>query len=319
MGAYQGRVPGACVLVRHEGAAIHRAYGYRDLERGISASRATNYRLASVSKQFTAAALLLLAETGRVSIDDAARRWLPRLPKGAQAVTVRQLLTHTSGLIDFEELIPQGQRAQLHDADVLDLLEAQDRTYFAPGTAYRYSNSGYCLLALIIEAASNLSFAAMLRERIFVPLGMAGTVAHQEGLSMPANRAYGYSFVEGGWLRTDQNLTSATLGDGGIYSSIEDLEKWDAALEDDRLLSNESRRLAFAPATPTDDPKTPYGFGWRITHDTVWHSGESIGFRNVILRYPKRRLTVMILSNRNDREPYPMANAIADLCRGEGS
>jgi CubicO group peptidase (beta-lactamase class C family) len=103
------------------------------------------------------------------------------------------------------------------------------------------------------------------------------------------------------------------LGDGGIYSSIDDMAKWDAALYDDRLLSDESRRLAFAADTASDDPDVRYGFGWRITGETLWHSGETMGFRNVIVRFPQRRLSVVLLSNRNDPEPYATANAIAAL------
>jgi CubicO group peptidase (beta-lactamase class C family) len=107
------------------------------------------------------------------------------------------------------------------------------------------------------------------------------------------------------------SLTSAVLGDGGIYSSIDDLARWDAALYDDRLLDDESRRLAFAPATKTDDPHVEYGFGWRITGETLWHSGETIGFRNVIVRWPQRRFSVVILSNRDGPEPYRTALEIA--------
>jgi CubicO group peptidase (beta-lactamase class C family) len=125
------------------------------------------------------------------------------------------------------------------------------------------------------------------------------------------NRAYGYTQMNGKWESTDQSLTSAVLGDGGIYSSIDDLAKWDAALYDKRLLSDASRRLAFTPWTKTDDSAIKYGFGWRITGTTLWHSGESVGFRNVIVRYPQQHLTVVILSNRDDPEPYWMALKIA--------
>src|SRR5687768_9134896 len=142
---------------------------------------------------------------------------------------------------------------------------------------------------------------------------MTHTVAYESGISTVANRAYGYSDSNGAWIRTDQSSTSAVLGDGGIYSSIDDLARWDAALYDDRLLKADSRRLAFTPATSTDDPEVEYGFGWRITGETLWHSGETIGFRNVIVRYPQRRLTVVVLSNRDDPEPYATARAIAQL------
>ena len=319
MQAYVGAVPGAAVLLLQDGEpVVRRGYGLADLEQGAPVTPATNFRLASVTKQFTAAAILLLAEDGRLGLDDAARQWLPTLQPAADAVTIRQLLTHTSGLVDYEDVIPASMTEQLHDADVLALLETEDRTYFPPGTAYRYSNSGYALLALIVERASGRSFAEFLRERIFMPLGMAGTVAHQEGISTVGHRAYGYSDVNWIWKRTDQSPTSAVLGDGGIYSSIDDLAQWDAALSDDRLLGAESRRLAFAPATPTDDPSVAYGFGWRITGDSVWHSGETVGFRNAIVRFPERRLTIVILTNRDAGEPYRAALAIAELVRPVG-
>ena len=309
---YAGDVPGAAVLVLRDGRPVVRAsYGLADLETGTPTTPETNYRLASVTKQFTAASILLLAEDGRLTLDDRGRTWLPSLPKAAETVTIRHLLTHTSGLIDYEDVIPESFAAQLHDADVLRLLETQDRTYFRPGTGYRYSNSGYALLALIVQHASGKTFAKFLRERIFQPLGMFNTVAYEEGISTVNNRAFGYTQEAGRWNRTDQDPTSAVLGDGGTYSSIDDLAKWDAALYDGRLLQPSSLRAAFAPATHTDDPEIEYGYGWRITGETLWHSGESVGFRNVIVRYPKRHLTVVVLTNRNEPEPYRLALEIA--------
>jgi CubicO group peptidase (beta-lactamase class C family) len=314
MSAYQGTVPGASLLVLQKGAPVcRRAYGLSDLERGVAATTATNYRLASLSKQFTAAAILLLVEEERLALDEGVRTWLPTLPEAAAGITVRHLLTHRSGLLDYEDLIPAQRSSQLHDADVLELLASEDRTYFAPGTGYRYSNSGYALLALTAEVASGMDFAALLRQRIFEPLRMHHTVAHREGESIVANRAFGYGAAPPSWVRSDQNQTSAVLGDGGIYSSIDDLEHWDAALYDDRLLQAESRRRAFAPSTGTDDPRVQYGFGWRISGETLWHSGETCGFRNVIVRYPERRFTVILLTNRDDPPPYSLALAIAGL------
>jgi CubicO group peptidase (beta-lactamase class C family) len=309
---YTGDVPGASVLVLRDGEPVVRAgYGLADMEARTPATATTNYRLASVTKQFTAASILLLAEDGRLKLDDHARKWLPSLPKAAEPVTIRHLLTHTSGLIDYEDVIPETFKPQLHDADVLRLLESQDRTYFKPGSSYRYSNSGYALLALIVERASGRTFATFLRERIFQPLGMTNTVAYEEGISTVSTRAFGYTQEQGGWSRTDQSQTSAVLGDGGIYSSIDDLAKWDAALYDGRLLRPTSLQAAFTPATGTDDPEVEYGFGWRITGETLWHSGETVGFRNVIVRYPKRHLTVVVLTNRNEPEPYRLALQIA--------
>jgi CubicO group peptidase (beta-lactamase class C family) len=314
MRAYQGAVPGACVLVLRDGVpTLRRAYGLANVEDQVAATTATNYRLASITKQFTSAALLLLAEDGRLSIDDPVRRWLPSLPDSANGATVRHLLTHTSGLFDYEDLIPHGRSAQLHDADVLPLLEAENRRYFSPGTQYRYSNSGYALLALIVGHASGTDFASFLRERIFQPLHMQNTVAFEEGISVIAHRAFGYSATRQSWTRTDQSLTSGTLGDGGIYSSIDDLAKWDAALYDSRLLPPASLRLAFQPTIQTDDPAVQYGFGWRITGETRWHSGETMGFRSVIRRDLEQRFTVIVLTNRSDPSPYPTALEIAKV------
>lgn len=316
MKRYDGDGPGASLLVIRDGAPlIRRGYGFADLERRVRASPQTNYRLASVSKQFTAAAILLLAQDGKLSLDDRARRWLPSLPADADAITVRQLLSHQGGLIDYEDIMPADTRVPLRDKDVLTLLGTTNHLYFAPGTSYRYSNGGYAMLALIVEKASDMPFQDFLRQRIFLPLGMKDTLAYvQEGPPIPY-RAFGYSEEGGRWVQTDQSMTSSVLGDGGIYSSIDDMARWDAALYDDRLLSETSRKAAFTPWTATDDPTVEYGYGWRITGETVWHSGETIGFRNVIVRYPKRHLTVILLTNRNDPEPYKTALAIGDLFR----
>lgn len=314
MQKYTGDVPGASLLVIKNGKPIvDRGYGLANLEENERATPATNYRLASVSKQFTAAAILLLAEHHRLNLDDPIRRWLPTLPATTAAVTLRQLLTHTGGLVDYEELIPAGTTEQVNDNDVLRMLSGTSKTYFAPGTAYRYSNSGYVLLGLVVEKASGMSLPLYLQQYIFHPLHMDHTLMYVRGGPEVEHRAYGYSEENGSWTRTDQSVTSATRGDGGIYSSIDDLAKWDAALYDDRLLSDASRKLAFSPHVKvTGEPyEASYGYGWRITGDTLWHSGESIGFRNVIVRWPKQHLTVILLSNRNDPEPYRTALKIA--------
>jgi CubicO group peptidase (beta-lactamase class C family) len=266
-----------------------------------------------MTKEFTAAAVLILAQEGRLSLDDVLTRWLPHLPPVADTITIRELLSHTSGVIDYEELMAADTKVPLHDSDVLHLLEAQNRTYFPPGSAYRYSDSGYALLALIVARVSGGDFASFLRQRIFLPLGMRNTVAYEPGISSVAKRAFGYSLEGGAWVRTDQSLTSSVLGDGGIYSSIADLARWDAALYGSQLLKPEWLRLAFAPQVATADPNVSYGFGWRVTGDTVWHSGETIGFRNVIVRWPRQHFTVVILTNRNDPAPYGLALSIATL------
>lgn len=316
MQRYDGDVPGASLLVLKDGEAlVRRGYGRADLEQGIEAGPATDYRLASVSKQFTAASILLLAQDGKLGIDDPISKWLPSLPTAATAITLRQLLTHTSGLVDYEDLMADDYQGQIRDAGVLELLAKEDRLYFAPGSAYRYSNSGYALLSQVVEKASGMDYEVFLQQRIFAPLGMHDSLAYVAGGPQVPHRAYGHSEVDGHWQRTDQSTTSAVLGDGGIYSSIDNLARWDAALYDNRLLSDASRALAFSPQVEiTGEPyKASYGFGWRISSDMLWHTGETIGFRNVMLRWPKQHLTVILLSNRNDPEPYATAMEVAKL------
>ena len=315
---YAGQVPGASVLVLEGGDAVfQRSYGLADLEANVASSPTTNYRLASVSKQFTAASVLLLVEDGVLTLDDPVRRWLPTLPVAAEAITLRHLLSHTSGLIDYEDLLLPDQVRQVYDADALRLLEREDRLYFPVGSDYRYSNSGYALLALVVERASGQRFAAFLQARIFSPLGMTATLAREDEGPPVTDRAFGYTRVGDRWERTDQSTTSAVLGDGGIYSSITDLAKWDAAWYDDRLLSAPSRALAVQASTATPEPDVAhYGFGWRLQGRMQWHSGESIGFRNVLLRFPAQRLTIIVLSNRDAPEPYGLARQIAALWNG---
>src|SRR5438270_6268651 len=204
---YSGDVPGASVLVVRNGEiAFRKSYGLANLEERIAAAPETNYRLASMTKQFTAASVLLLG----VSLEDSITKYLP-LPAYANAITVRHLLTHTSGLLDYEDLIPAGTTRQVKDADVLDLLAKQSTTYFQPGTQYRYSNGGYSLLSLIVERVSGQRFADFLRQKIFQPAGMKSSVAFEEGISTVSHRAYGYSRDSGKWRRTDKSLTSSVL------------------------------------------------------------------------------------------------------------
>ncbi len=297
--------PGASVLVIHRGQPVFaRGYGLADLETRTPCATNTNFRLASVTKQFTAMAVLMLAERQKLSLTESLTDFFPEFPAYGAQITVRHLLTHTSGLVDYEDEIPQGTTIPVLDQDVLRILMRQAKTYFPPGTQYRYSNSGYALLALIVEQRSGQTFAHFLKHNIFAPLKMTNTLAYEAGLSMVPNRAYGHSVVNGGFQRTDQSLTSSVLGDGGIYSSVTDLFKWDQALYTTKLVSRKSLQQAFTPATGTDKPGKSYGFGWRIGEyrglKEIAHSGETSGFRTRIVRFPEREFTVIILANRSD-------------------
>ena len=313
----QAGAPGASVMVIKGGKVLlAKGYGLANLEEKIPCGTNTNFRLASVTKQFTAMAVLILAEHKQLSLDERLPDFFPEFPAYGSQITVRHLLTHTSGLIDYEDGIPKGTELPVLDRDALRVLMQQDKTYFPPGAKYRYSNSAFALLALIVEVRSGNTFAQFLRENIFRPLNMSNTLAYEQGLSVVPNRAHGYSPDANGFKRTDQSLTSSVLGDGGIYSSVADLFQWDQALYTDKLVSRKMLKLAFTPGPATEHPDTGYGFGWFIGQyrglREVWHSGNSLGFTTRIARFPDKKFTVIILTNRNEAPIAEFPHRIAD-------
>jgi CubicO group peptidase (beta-lactamase class C family) len=309
--------PGASVVIIHRGkVVVAKGYGLADVEENAPCGTNTNFRLASVTKQFTAMAVLILAERKKLSLAERLTDVFPEFPAYGWQITLHHLLNHTSGLLDYEDLIPKGTEIPVLDRDVLRLLLQQDKTYFPPGTKYRYSNSAYALLALVVEARSGSTFARFLQQNIFRPLRMSHTLAYERGLSVVPNRAYGYSPNAGGFKRTDQSLTSSVLGDGGIYSSVTDLYQWDQALYTDKLVSRKALKVAFTPGPATDHPDTGYGFGWFIGQyrglRETWHRGNTIGFTTRIARFPQKKFTVIILTNRNEAKIAEFPHRIAD-------
>ena len=305
--------PGAALMVIKNGAPILvKAYGMAQVENQTPVTPATNFRLASVTKQFTAMCVLMLMEQGKLSETQTLKDIFPDFPEYGANITIHNLIHHTSGLIDYESLIPDSATEQVLDRDVLEMMKAQDSTYFPPGTKYQYSNTGYAVLAMIVEKTSGQRFADFLRENIFEKIGMKNTVAYEKGISTVTNRAYGYALENSRLVPKDQSLTSAVLGDGGIYSSVLDLYKWDQALYTDTLVSFESLKLAFTPDTLLDGSPTIYGFGWRIDdylgHPRIHHTGQTCGFSTIIQRYPEDQLSIIILTNRNK----PMLNELAE-------
>jgi CubicO group peptidase (beta-lactamase class C family) len=311
-------MPGASIVVIHDGkVAFTHAYGMADLETHTPATIQTDYRLASLTKQFTATAIMLLVQDGRLHYDDRVIDLLPGFPAYGRDIRVRHLLNHTSGIWDYEDFVPDTQRVQVKDKDVLALIGRVDSTYFPPGTKFRYSNTGYALLSLIVAQVSGKPFARFLHDRIFAPLGMHSTVAYEAGISTVPHRAYGYTIRASGVRRTDQSSTSAVLGDGGVYSSVADLVAWDHALETHALVSAEAQRLAWTPPVLPNGAVTHYGFGWFIDRDRglerLTHWGETRGFMNAIERYPDQRLSVIVLTNRAGGHPWDLAQQVADL------
>src|SRR5579872_906147 len=274
--------PGFALSIEKNGKTIYQnTTGIADSRTNTPIDRQTNFRMASVTKQFTAMGILLLEKNGVLSVDDPLSRWLPELPAGlGRRIRIRHLLTHSSGILDYESLIPPDRSSQLLDADVLSLLAPHDSTYFPPGARFRYSNSGFCLLALIIERASHQSYARYLQQHIFLPLHMDSTRVYEAGQYIP-HRAMGYARDSAGNLiPSDQSITSATKGDGGVYTSLTDYLKWINALQQNKLirLSDALRRLRFPINGATNQY---YAAGWFIkTADPLllFHSGSTCGF-----------------------------------------
>lgn len=314
--------PGASVAVVSRGRhLLHEAVGLSDVAAGTRATVETSYRLASLSKSFTAAAVLVLADEGRLSLDAPVREILLELPSHASGVTLRHLLSHASGLRDYEDFVPDTQRMQVTDADVLRLIaDHADALYFPPGTAWRYSNTGYALLALVVERVSGRGFADFVRERLFTPAGLAHAVAHVEGRDTVHRRAYGHTVRGDAVERTDQSATSAVLGDGGIYASVDEVAHWaDAMMRGVRtggVVSAARWREAMTPYTLADGTVTTYGFGWfveqHLGRTRLRHHGETRGFTNAISVYPDDSLAIVVLTNRSGSAPWSIADRLAE-------
>jgi CubicO group peptidase (beta-lactamase class C family) len=307
--------PGAAVLIVNDTSVRIRTWGLADLEGQAPVTATSDFRLASLTKEFTATAILTLAKDGELSLDDPITDRLVGMRDFAAPIRIRHLLTHTSGIWDYEDFVPDSM-PPVHDADVPGLVARAESLYFAPGTKYAYSNTGYALLALTVERASGKPFATYLHDRIFAPLGMTGSVAHVEGVDTIPGRAFGHSKRDGQWVRNDQSNTSAVLGDGGVYTNVTDLSKWIRALLTDPLPGAELQQRAWTPETLADGTAGPYGMGWFVDRDRglrrLSHHGETRGFTNGFLMYPDRKVAVIVLTNRIGGGPWDLAQQVAD-------
>lgn len=335
-GIASSNTPGFAMLVKKDGKIVfENGYGARDLRTKTKIDAQTDFRLASFTKQFTATAIMLLVRDGKLRYDQSLTDIFPHFPAYGTPITVRNLLNHTGGLPDYEDLMDAVEKTkgktwsaekQIQDAEVLQLLEKETRGKFAPGTKWEYSNSGYVVLGLIVAKLSGKSFAEFMRERIFIPLKMDHTLVFENGRNKITNRAFGHSKKDNAFVETDQSSTSATRGDGGIYSNLEDLSRWDDALRNHTLLSETEFLPAITPAKlpPGAEAKlvedvpeslrghaTAYGFGWFLNlqgpHPLMWHYGDTSGFKTVILRATRDNVTVIVLCNRTDLDPGDLA------------
>ena len=297
-------LPGFALVVEQDGKLLYNnQVGLANAETPEKINSGTNFRMASVTKQFTAMGILLLQQKHQLSVNDPIGKYLPGLRVGiGRKVLIRHLLTHSSGILDYEELLPATQTTQLLDADVLKLLQDKDTTYFTPGTQFRYSNSGFCLLALIIEKAAQQPYALFIKEKILQPLHMDESVVYESGISI-TKRAMGYAKDSSGAIvPSDQSITSATKGDGGLYTSVNNYIKWVHALQQNRWLKLPG--LFKQMHQPTDAAANSfYSAGWFYTAGTpqvLFHSGSTCGFNNYVILVPAKKLSIIFFSNLAD-------------------
>src|ERR1700675_4761095 len=265
----QENAPGLAVFVHKDGrTSFEKGYGVRDLRTNAKIDPHTNFRLASFTKQFTAMSVMLLVRDGKLRYGQTLTDIFPDFPAYGYNITIRNLLNHTGGLPDYEDLMDAQEKIngptwspehQIQDDEVLALLKKETKGKFAPGTSWSYSNSGYVVLGIVVARVSGKSYGEFLRERIFAPLKMDRTVVYQNGENEVTNRAFGHTLGNNAFVETDQSSTSATLGDGGIYSNLEDLAKWDDALRNHTLLTAGEMKPALTPVKLADgsQPRWP--------------------------------------------------------------
>ncbi len=311
-------IPGASVAVLKNGVVIYQeGFGLADLASKRKIEPSTNFRLASITKQFTSFAVLLLENDGKLNLEESISKYFPELPQYAEKIKIKNILQHTSGFVDYENYIDEKDTRQLKDKDVLKILVDNDSTYFEPGFKHLYSNSGYAILALLVERVSGSSFAEFLTNRIFIPLKMSNSIAYENGISEVPNRAFGYVNTDSGFVFSDQSLSSAVLGDGGIYSSTIDLLNWDKEVDSPTLLPKENFYRVFEKGKNSNGEEFDYGFGWRLdpykNYYRPYHTGSTSGFSNIYMKIPELNLTIIVLINIRDYDAKGYAEKIADL------
>lgn len=316
-----GIQPGAAVMVIRDGVIVHsRGYGYANLAEKTAITPTSAFRLASVSKQFTAMAIALLADNGKLNYSDPVAKYVPALSI-YKDVTIRHLLTHTSGLPDYYDEFDASawvEKGKIpSNADVMAYEGLINKPLFRPGDKYEYSNPAYEALPLIVETVSGQDFATFMKTSVFEPIGMSGSLIHDHHRPQINQRVLGYSEIDDGYELNDDSPLNGITGSGGQYSSLADFYHWDQALYGDSLVSEDTMKQVFTRARLNDGEEIDYGFGWRLDsykgHDRIAHSGSWVGFRTAISRYPELGLTIVVLSNRAEYDPSAASDKIADI------
>ena len=317
-----GRVSGLSVGVkRGQDVLIAQGYGLADLENQVPAGPHTVYQIGSVTKQFTAAAIMRLVDSGAIGLDDPITKFLPDYPTQGHHITIRHLLTHTSGVRSYpsddtpEETLP----LDISTAELLARIQAEPFD-FAPGESYRYSNAGFVLLGMIVEAASDQTYAQYMQEHLFEPLGLSRSSVCDARRIMPG-RARGYTLEGGTLLHAERVSTTHMGGAGALCSTVFDLLSWTSALKSGRVVSEASYEAMVTPALLADGTEVPYGFGLRVRSRlegrlSVAHGGGVPGFSSQVDHFPEADLTIAVISNTYGDHARLAADAIARWALG---
>lgn len=304
----KGDFNGAVLIMKNDSIVVDTALGFNNFQTQEKLTTNTPFYIASLSKPFTATAIILLQQKGLLSFDEKASKYLPELPEYAKDATIKHLLTHTSGIWDYEKIL-SGKKG-LKNQDVLNWLQQQKKLQFSSGSRFEYSNSGYILLSLIIEKISGRSYLQFLNENIFVPLNMKNTQVYDESEPFIKNKALGYN-----QQKQPDDYSILTTGDGGIYSSTKDLYKFDQALRNHLLINKNNTALMYTPFRLSDGKLSNYGLGWYIDNSdndkVVSHTGGLNGFRSIFWRDLKNKKNIIVLTNQGDA--FPLNNFLNDI------
>lgn len=320
--------PGLAILVAKDSRVIYRkGYGLANLEDETPVKGDTIFYTASVSKQFTAMAIMILAEAGKLSYDDPLTKFFPKFPDYANKITVKHLLYHTSGLPDYIEVFKNKEKildSVTATKKAVEILSKQMELDFAAGTKHEYSNSGYLVLAGIVEQASGESFPEFVKEKIFQPLEMKESFVVTTSKDLPEKLARGYKLKNSNYqdVKFGENPLDLCYGDGGILTSVQDMYKWDQALYTEKLVKADTLKLAFTNGMLDDGRKIDsegegYGFGWVISdlvgQELITHSGSWYGWATVISRVPSKKLSVVIFANTDEIDVSDISLKVAKM------
>jgi CubicO group peptidase (beta-lactamase class C family) len=323
--------PGCALAVIKDGRIIYTCdYGMADLDHDVLIKPSTVFMLASISKQFTAACILLLQKEGKLSLEDDIRKYIPEMPVYEWPVRIRHLLHHTGGVRDYEflqffggEISDQGHH---RNDDLLELVARQKGLDFRPGEKFQYSNSGYLLLAVIVERITGKSLGQFAKERIFDPLGMKKTFIYEDNRAIIKDRAIGYSKKEDGGFKVDESLNEST-GDGGVYTTLDDFFLWDQNFYKSKIGGPDFVRNMLLPGRlndgrvaglETNGIRIDYASGLILTKyrglRTFGHDGFYVGFRACFRQFPDQKFSTFLMSNLGDINPGALSEKVADIC-----